>query len=133
MATSTAYSRRSSWRPENFLDTATFIPNWIDETTDGYAGQSGESEEGFASSLYKSCMKVFQELYKQACRSSSLSPQEQHRLKEDLGKLFLWGDGFGYKMLDRILEQSLDLRDTVLGFIAGIGKALTGSTLSVRA
>lgn len=116
---------------EDVLNTNALVRDWIDENTDGCAGQSGESEEGFASIFYESCMKLFQQLYKESCRTSSLSQQEQHRLKEDLGRLFLWGDGFGDRMLDQILGQSLELRNTVLGFISGIGKVLTGSKLLV--
>lgn len=105
----------------------------IDEDRDESPAQSGEGEEGFASLFYKSCMEFFQDLYNESSRYSSLSQQEQFRLKEDLGRLFLWGDGFGDRSLDRILGQSLDLRNTVLGFIVGIAEVLTGSESSARA
>lgn len=105
----------------------------IDDITERRADQSGDGEEGLAGLLYEGCMDLFKELYEQSSRSSSpLSRKERRILKESLGRLFLWGDGFRDKMLDRILAQSLDLSNTVLGFIVGIGKVLTSSESSAR-
>lgn len=115
------------------VNTKALVRDRIDEVTDESPAQSGEGEEGFASLFYDSCMKFFQDLYNESCRSSSLSQQEQFRLKEDLGRFFLWGDGFGNRMLDRILGRSPNLRNTVLGFIVGIAEVLTGSESSARA
>ncbi len=100
----------------------------INENTEGCADQVGDRDERLAELLYEGCVDLFKELYELSSRSPSpLSEKERRHLNEDLGRLFLWGDGFGDKMLDQILGQSLDLRNTVLGFISGIGKVLTGS------
>jgi hypothetical protein len=106
----------------------------INENTEGRADQVEDGEGRLVRLLYEGCIDLFQQLLEESSKSSCpLSEKERRHLKEDLGRLFLWGDGYGDKMLDRILEQSLDLRNTVLGFISGIGKVLTGSESSVGA
>ncbi len=107
--------------------TKAFVREWIDGNTTWSTNRSGNDDVGFAGLLYDSCLDLFKELYTESCRSSFLSKDEQQQLKEELGRLFLWGDAFGDGKLDRILVQSSDLRNTILEFISGIGKVLTGS------
>lgn len=114
------------------LSTKTAVQKWAEQTTDSDTGQSengeeSEDDENFASFLYESCLNLFKELSKESSRLSAFSSTERRHLEESLGRLFLWGDGFGEGRLDRLLGQSIDLRDTILRFIAGIGRILTGS------
>ena len=45
-------------------------------------------------------------------------------LREQAGRLYLWGEGFGDGKLDAILKQSSSLEVTVIRFLAIVGRKL---------
>ena len=45
-------------------------------------------------------------------------------LKDELGKLYLWGQAFGDDKLDRALEYSDEVRGNVLESLGDIGRLL---------
>ncbi len=80
-----------------------------------------DREEGFASRFYSTCLRGFQQL----CR------QEQERyahgsrsslLKEELDRLYMWGESFGPGELDKALGESEEIRDNVLDLLVNLGE-----------
>ena len=76
--------------------------------------------QGLATRLYLLSREGLQRL----CRrntGSSLLESSLSTLKEELGKLYLWGEAFENGKLDEALEHSENLRDTVLELLCAIG------------
>lgn len=82
-----------------------------------------DADEGFAARLYVSCLRTLQQLYRRE-RDYSPPKQRAHVLKEELGKLYLWGEHFGAGELDEALTQSDDLKENVIELLSGIGKSM---------
>ena len=82
-----------------------------------------EDNQGFATRLYSLCLCLLRYL----CRQEQNIASKRHRvstLKEELGRLYLWGEAFKNGKLDRALEYSDDVRGNVLDSLRDIGKLL---------
>jgi hypothetical protein len=77
--------------------------------------------------LYSDCLALFSALSQR--QASRLSQRDNESFTEELGKFFLWGEGFRNGKLDMILTTSPYLRVTVLRFLASVGDILTNSKL----
>jgi hypothetical protein len=73
--------------------------------------------------LYLDCLALFSALSHH--QASRLSQRDDESFNEELGKFFLWGEGFRNGKLDVILATSPYLRGTVLRFLMSIGDILT--------
>lgn len=81
------------------------------------------ADEGFTARLYGLCLSALRLLYRR--KYDYHSPELQvHKLKEELEKLYLWGEHFEAGELDRALDQSEDLKENVLELLSGIGKLI---------
>ena len=79
-----------------------------------------DREDGFASQFYSTCLQGFQQL----CRQEQVyAPGAQsYLLKEELGKLYLWGEGFSPGNLDKALDEYEEIRDSVLGLLVNLAE-----------
>lgn len=84
---------------------------------------SDPEEQGFASRLYSLCLLLLRQLCRRK-ESGQLPGASVSSLKEELDKLYLWGEAFGDGELDRALEYSGDVRVNVLDSLRDIGKLL---------
>lgn len=88
------------------------------------AGKRGiDREEGFASRFYSTCLREFQRL----CRKEQKGHAHGSRsylLKEELDKLYMWGESFGPGELDTALDESEELRDNVLDLLVNFADLL---------
>lgn len=84
-----------------------------------------EQNLGLATQLYLLSREGLQRLCRREQTPSRLDPWLS-TLKEELGKLYLWGEAFETGRLDRALGQSEDLRDLVLELLCAIGSTSTG-------
>ena len=75
---------------------------------------SVEHSEGFASRLYNSCLTVFQGVCTRMCPGA----------REEIAKLYLWGQSFGPTELDIAMEYSDDAHTVVLDALGCIGQLL---------
>ena len=78
-------------------------------------------DHDFAARLYSLCLHLLLFL----CQREEDIPsrrQKVPKLKEELGKLYLWGEAFRSGKLDRALEYSDDVRANVLDSLGDIGK-----------
>ena len=110
-------------------DHKALMQQWIDtheSTSVDYArtraGERGiECEEGFVSRFYGTCLQEFRHLCRQGQRGYAPGPRS-YLLKEELGKLYLWGEMFGPGELDKALSVSEELRDSVLDLLVNLGE-----------
>jgi hypothetical protein len=111
-----------------------FLREWIDGTTIQKLGGDCDSQNGttadtgFAWALYDHVLQLFSIIV--PLSSSKSSKKDVRSLKELLGKFFLWGDGFCHGRLESVLDESDDLKETVVGELAGIGNILISRKLS---
>ena len=91
-----------------------------------------ENDQGIAARLYMTCLQVLRVICLKGTKSMPLESRLK-ALKEELGKLYLWGQPFRREELDYILEQSEDLRASVFALLSGIGTSiLQGKTCGRR-
>ena len=104
-----------------------FLREWIDGATIQKLGGDGDSgaETGFAWSLYDHTLKLLSILV--PVNSPKVSKKDARSLRELVGKLFLWGDGFREGRLESVLHESDDLKETVVGELTRIGNILISS------
>lgn len=105
-----------------------YVLQWLGGPTPGPTENDenpaiGQEEQGFAGRLYQICFRALQSFHRKERdqRSSSLRTTV---LREYLGKFYLWGEPFGIGELEKALEQSDELRETVLDRLCHIGKLL---------
>ena len=106
-----------------------FLREWIDGATiqgdcDNENGTAAV-EAGFAWNLYDYSLKLLSIII--PLNGSRASKKDARCLKELLGKLFLWGDGFGDGRLESVLDESDDLKESVMSQLTGIGNTLISS------
>ena len=113
---------------QEWLDAESSTPIALDEEF-GFTAADVEPDhdkynQGLATRLYQLGRQGLQQL----CRQNKNIPRldsSQSALREELGRLYLWGEAFENRHLDKALEQSEDLRDTVLEFLCAIGDSVT--------
>lgn len=85
----------------------------------------GHDDGGLATKLYGACLEMLQSL----CQSSQAQKTLQghtHVLREELGKLFLWGESLRSGELDKALAFAEGLQEIVLKKFTEIGRLLLG-------
>lgn len=115
------------------VSSANGLRDWTQEWLDSHPhSSSGPSEtldnnddenQDFATRLYTLCLRLLLFL----CQREQSIPSKRYHvasLKEELGKLYLWGEAFSSGKLDRALEYSDDVRCNVLDSLGDIGKIL---------
>ena len=88
-----------------------------------YISANTKDDLGIAARLYSLCLHVLRQLCRQGERGSSCG-NGTSMLKEELGKLYLWGQAFEDGKLDRALEYSDKVRSNVLESLGDIGGLL---------
>ena len=112
-------------------DRKEFMQQWLDSnesTSVDFAGTgTGERgidrEEGFVSRFYSTCLREFQRLCRQEQKGYAHGSRF-YLLKEELDKLYMWGESFGPGELDKALDESEELRDNVLDLLVNLGELL---------
>jgi hypothetical protein len=109
------------------------VVEWIDGST---VYRSGDAEDegaaaGFAWTLYDLDLKLLTRLIPIASRDlPTISRKDINTLKQSLGNLFLWGDGFRDGMLENVMEESDDLKETLVDLLVRIARLLISSESS---
>jgi len=112
------------------------LEEWIDGTTIQKSGDDpcDDGNTGFAWNLYDHVFKLLSALVPLASENVGwLSKKDTRCLKEFLGYLFLWGDGFRDGRLEIVLEESDDLKESVVGLLMTVGTVLISSKSATRA
>ena len=106
-----------------------YTQQWVDASSSACASLDEPPvipealDQGFATQLYRSCLHVFRHL----CNEAKDHVSQRLRLsslKDELAKLYLWGEDFGGAELDDVLEHSEDVRKVVLELLGDIGRTL---------
>ena len=107
------------------------VVEWIDGTTIHRStdAENGEgATAGFAWSLYDLNLKLLTKLIPIIARNiPTISRKDVKALKQSLGNLFLVGDGFRDGRLESVLEESDDLKETLVSSLVEIGRLLISS------
>ena len=111
-------------RTQEWLDNHSYSSSYPSEFPDDEDAQ----EQDLATRLYSLCLRLLLFLCQQEHTIPSKS-YEVPKLKEELGKLYLWGEAFRHGKLDRALEYSDDVRGNVLDSLGNIGKTLLHGTI----
>jgi hypothetical protein len=110
------------------------VVEWIDGATVDRSTEFDDGKSatvGFAWSLYDLNLKLLTKLIPIVSRDIlTISCKDVKALKQSLGNSFLWGDGFHDGGLESILEESDDLKETVVSSLVGIGMLLISSESS---
>lgn len=101
------------------------VHQWLESNPNAWdnSGLPPDHEHGgLAAKLYGACLKMLQSL----CQSSAahLLHGHTHVLREELGKLFLWGESLRSGELDKALAFSEGLQEIVLKKFMEIGRLL---------
>ena len=101
---------------------------WLNARSHQSTGPEGslvnsENDQGLAARLYSLCLRVLRQICGQAQYRSS-SRNSTSKPKEELGKLYLWGQAFRDGKLDRALDYSDEVRGNVLELLGHIGRLL---------
>ena len=86
----------------------------------------GEHDKGIATQLYISSQESFEELHRQCYQK--WSTRQSSNLREEITKLYLWGEAFRDGELDVALRQSHDARCTVLSILIDMGQSVMQGT-----
>lgn len=109
-----------------------------DDTSDIFASHIGEEvaprqfpdikDQTLVSDLNICCIRIFG-MFRQipAAFSSSFQDLDDDSIDEQLGRLFLWGQGFDPEELEVALDESKEMREMVLESLCEIGKLLIRS------
>ena len=110
-----------------------YTQQWVDASSSAYASLDERSvipeaqDQGFATQLYRTCLHVFRHLCNEA-KDHGSQRLRLSSLKDELAKLYLWGEDFGGAELDDVLEHSEDVRKVVLELLGDIGRTLLRET-----
>ena len=106
-------------------NSARYTREWLETRSSGLlTGEgptdSGGETEGHATQLYRVCQRVL----------GGLCTRLPVTAREELAKLYLWGQSLGPEYLDIALEYSEDVCTDVLEALASIGKLLLQGSAS---
>lgn len=106
------------------------VEEWIDGATIHRSAVDREAATGFAWRLYDNTFKLFSKVLPVAVKSSShVSKRDLKASKNSLGNLFVWGEGYGDGKLELVLEESDELKETVIESLAAAERILISSGL----
>ena len=107
-----------------------YTHQWINNTSDLFTRREAMLSDivglGLATRFHKACLRVFK-LFLQhlpVLSTFRMDADQTASAKEELGRLYLWGESFGDGCLDKALEQSDEIRDNVFELFRGIGGTL---------
>jgi hypothetical protein len=105
-----------------------YLDEWIDGATIHTRNSGSEVAGGLAWTLWDHIVKMCPTLIE---LTSNILPDTSRKdvaaLKTALGNFYLWGDGLRDGRLERVLEDSDDLKETVISILTGIGWLIISS------
>jgi hypothetical protein len=94
--------------------------------------QADDTATGFVWTLYDQVLRLLTKLLALIPRgSAAVSKRDLKILKRSCGRLFLWGDEFRDGKLESVLEESEDLKETIVESLTSIGRALISGKLKM--
>ena len=111
-----------------------YTQEWLESSSSNLLSIDGqlvydEDEQGLASQLYSLCKSVLRDL----CSQEQGPPSKRSQsllLKEELTKLYLWGQNFSPGELDTALGHADDARYIVLDALGNVGQSLLRGKIS---
>ena len=116
---------------------ASYTDQWINDSftipSPREALSTDIDEDGFATRFHKTCIRVLK-LVTESIPGGALFGKNDARaasMKEELGRLYLWGESFESQDLDEALDQSDEVRDNVLELFCDIGESLINGNIDI--
>jgi hypothetical protein len=104
---------------------------WLEESSAVHQKISLE-REGLVKKLFEASFNLLASLLEAARQSDNVTLTDERQCRNELERLFLWGDGFGVAdgSLDENLDKSMDLKMSVISLLSELGRIVTESTFS---
>ena len=105
-----------------------YVHQWLKSNPDAWDDSDlprDQEDGGLATKLYSACLEMLQSLCHPSPAQESLQAHT-HVLREELGKLFLWGESLRSGELDKALAFAEGLQEIVLRKFIEIGRLLLG-------
>ena len=113
-----------------------YAKEWVDKNEDNLRSTNGDlegrHEQGLATRLYLGCLGIFKFVCHEESPTSSTKATltaENNGLKAELGRLYLWGEHLSDGSLDKAIDQSEELRCTVLSLLRDLAYELLSCKL----
>lgn len=108
-------------------DTA-YVHEWVDSTADLPVVDHSDIDESLAARLYAGCIIILRGLCSRITNTDASQPSlKPSVLGQELGRMYLWGEGLGNGKLDKALEDADELRQNVLEVLVSIATLLVRS------
>lgn len=114
-----------------------YLQDWLHSNSSNVVATNGhpapgEDNDGIAAQLYTMCQHLLKDICTQN-QNSSPDRLQTPLLKEELTKLYLWGQDYGNGELDAGLEYSDDTHCIVLAALKDIAQLLLRGKTSIKA
>lgn len=105
-----------------------YVDEWVDSTSELPVGDNSDVDESLAARLYAGCIIVLRGLCSRISNTDAFQSSWKPRvLGQELGRMYLWGEGLGNGKLDKALEDADELRQNVLEVLVSIAMLLVRS------
>ena len=127
----------SSLESKKAMGDKAYVHEWIYNTSTAQEAQpelivSEDADDCLAARLYASCVQVLRGICSQASDPGvPYSAIKPWILRNELGRLYLFGDSFRNGRLNRILEDANELSENIVEILAGIGILLVRSECNI--
>ena len=115
----------------HLAETKAYVHDWVETTSlEGSVARDGEVDNCLPVQFFACCLRVLQKTCEQL---SALDAHELEKtglnvlkrmLQEELGRLYLCGEGFASGEASKALESADDLRNNLIEILWGIGSVL---------
>jgi len=105
-----------------------YVREWVDSTSEQPAIDNSDADASLPARLYAGCITILRRLCSRVTNTdASQSSLEPWLLGQELGRIYLWGEGLENGKLDKALNDADDLRENVLEVLVSIGMLLVRS------
>jgi len=105
-----------------------YVHEWVDSASELPVVDDGDADDSLAARLYAGCIIILRGLCsKRTNADASRSSLEPWVLGQELGRMYLWGEGPGNGKLAKALNDADELRENVLEVLVSIGMLLVRS------
>ena len=130
--------KRNPVTSSSYIDQNAYLRDWINTTSYeeepeflSNGTQNVEADECLTARFYACCLRVLQKILQQLSAIGTVELEKKaldtqvRMLHEELGRLYLCGDGFANGEIGQALDHAQDLRNNILEILCGIGSLLT--------
>jgi len=107
---------------------AAYVYDWVDSTSELQNVGTSDTDKSLAARLYAGCIIILRGVCSRISDPiASRSFLKPWVLRQELGWLYLWGEGLGNGKLNKALGDADELRESVIEVLVSIGMLLVRS------